>query len=492
MANKDFMLSPTLPNWEAIYKELNTNGMENLQDLPSNVLQQIQDMQNARLGPIDGDSHLSRNWMENTTVEEVVQKAQQQGYYQDTYFPTDAERKLNSTSPIDIPIDGDNLSRYENLTIENMLNHSVEKGIIDPSEVAPDNVRKSVDELIPKVKSVPDDMAVSIKGPAINKGNFPAARPISGDSPVDMEWLANVTVGDMLKVSENMGIDVQPWTDTERKIGRKLPDGEMPLDAETINSQLKGLTIEDMINYSKDQGIDIQEIIPDSQRIGVEYASKDRSIIKDHNALNREKKHLEHINNLKKTPVNTAVEKPMLPIVDASKNVTINDSTVNLRLDTAKKAAINEASEKAVKEAVEEAAEKNLKKSALRNLGHVANGVFAIMDYKDAREAGHSVGRSIVKAGAEFAKGEILGGWYMASMLAKSVPTMAISTVEGINTMSRSMNSMQRRQVFGDVSFQDTQQLATMRQSGMELAKMSQYNLQQAMMGNEAEYMHRL
>lgn len=184
----------------------------------------------------------------------------------------------------------------------------------------------------------------------------------------------------------------------------------MPLDAETINSQLKGLTIEDMINYSKDQGIDIQEIIPDSQRIGMEYASKDRSIIKDHNALDREKKHLEHINNLKKTPVNTAVEKPMLPIVDASKNVTINDSTVNLRLDTAKKAAVNEASEKAVKEAVEEAAEKNLKKSALRNLGHVANGVFAIMDYKDAREAGHSVGRSIVKAGAEFAKGEILGG----------------------------------------------------------------------------------
>lgn len=80
----------------------------------------------------------------------------------------------------------------------------------------------------------------------------------------------------------------------------------------------------------------------------------------------------------------------------------------------------------------------------------------------------------------------------MAAMLAKSVPTMAVSAVEGINTMSRSMNSMQRRQVFGDVEFMDTQQLATMRQSGMELAKMSQYNLQQTLMGNEAEHLHRL
>lgn len=153
-----------------------------------------------------------------------------------------------------------------------------------------------------------------------------------------------------------------------------------------------------------------------------------------------------------------------------------------------KRKAVNEASEKAA----EQAAKKNLKKSAMRNLGHVTNGVFAVMDYKDAREAGNGVVKSVAKAGVEFAKGELLGGWYMAAMAAKAVPTLAINTIEGVNTMSRSMNSMQRRQVFGDAQFMDTQQLATMRQSGMELAKMSQYNLQQAMMGNEAEYMHRL
>lgn len=144
-----------------------------------------------------------------------------------------------------------------------------------------------------------------------------------------------------------------------------------------------------------------------------------------------------------------------------------------------------------VKESAEDAA-KNLKKSAFKNLGHVMNLGFAVSDFKDAREAGKSTGASLVHAGAEFAKGELLGGWYMAAMLAKSAPTMAVSTIEGLNTMSRSMNSTQRRQLFGDAQFMDTQQLATMRQSGMELAKMSQYNLQQTLMGSEAEYLHRL
>ena len=185
--NKDFMLSPMLPNWEAIYKELNTNGMENLQGLPMSVFQQMNDMKNANLGPIDGDSEISKYWMENTTVGEVVDKAKKHSYYQDNYFPTDAERKLNSTSSIDIPIDGDNLSQYKHLTVEDMLNHSVEKGILDAKDIAPDNVRKTVDELTPKIKTVPDDMAVSIKGPAIKKGNFARAQVINGDSVADME-----------------------------------------------------------------------------------------------------------------------------------------------------------------------------------------------------------------------------------------------------------------------------------------------------------------
>jgi hypothetical protein len=53
------------------------------------------------------------------------------------------------------------------------------------------------------------------------------------------------------------------------------------------------------------------------------------------------------------------------------------------------------------------------------------------------------------------------------------------------------MNSAANFQVFGGAEFHDTQQLATMRQSGMEMAKMAQYNLQQTLMGQEASYLHR-
>lgn len=379
--NKWYLNSPNQPNWEAIYKKINENGIDSVSDLPSWITQQINDFPNANLGPISGDSQLSKHWMENTTVDEVVERAKKQGYYQDTYFPTD----------------------------------------------------------------------------------------------------------------------------TERKMGRSFPNGEMPLNAENINSQLKNLTVEDMINYSKDNGIDIPDIIPDNERIGLDYAQKNRSIIKDHDALNRERKHLEHIDNLKNKQIpkstpgplkpNTNVTNPKIPRTyeDALSMKGFNTEgrltrMVENEASNASKKVVNEQMQKEIAEDVS----KNLKKSTMKNLGHVMNAGFAIMDYKDSREAGHSVGKSVVKAGAEFAKGELLGGWYMATMLAKSVPTIAVSAIEGLNTMSRTMNSMQRRQLFGEAQFMDTQQLATMRQSGMELAKMSQYNLQQSLMGNEAEHLHRL
>ena len=124
-------------------------------------------------------------------------------------------------------------------------------------------------------------------------------------------------------------------------------------------------------------------------------------------------------------------------------------------------------------------------------MGVVFSGAFAISDYKTAREEGNGVARSVLKAGVQFAEGEILGMAMIPIGLAKAAPMMAIKGVETAQTMTRQMNSVQRLQTFGNTTFQDTQQLATMRQSGMELAKMSQYNLQQSIMGNEAQYMHR-
>lgn len=159
--------------------------------------------------------------------------------------------------------------------------------------------------------------------------------------------------------------------------------------------------------------------------------------------------------------------------------------------------ATEEAAEKATKEAVKEGIDElgpsNLKKIFNKRVFDIGlNAAFAISDYKDARDSGKGVVGSAVKAGALFAAGEILQGAMFPVMLASSIPKMAVGAIETTQKMTRQMNNMQRIQTFGESYFQDTQQLATMRQAGMELAKMSQYNLQQSIMGNEAQYMHKL
>jgi hypothetical protein len=115
----------------------------------------------------------------------------------------------------------------------------------------------------------------------------------------------------------------------------------------------------------------------------------------------------------------------------------------------------------------------------------------AVGDYKSARREGRGVVSSAVRAGAKFAIDEALGWWAFPVALVKTVPGLAIKGADTLYKENRRMNSAANFQLFGDAQFMDTQQLATMRQSGMEMAKMSQYNLQQTLMGNEATYLHR-
>lgn len=147
----------------------------------------------------------------------------------------------------------------------------------------------------------------------------------------------------------------------------------------------------------------------------------------------------------------------------------------------------------AVDEGTENLAKSHLKKALSgRNLNALLNVGLSINDYNEAINAGDGVVKSVAKAGVQFVAGEALGAWMLPVALAKAAPSIIVSGVEAAQTTTRKMNSVSRTQVFGESYFQDTQQLATMRQAGMEMAKMSQYNLQQAIMGNEAQYMHRL
>ena len=126
----------------------------------------------------------------------------------------------------------------------------------------------------------------------------------------------------------------------------------------------------------------------------------------------------------------------------------------------------------------------------------IANGAFAgimgIADYKESRKEGKTVLESAGSAVFEFAKGEVLGFWGSVGLdIVKGVPKMAVGAYNEVQSVNRSMNNLQRFTPFADSQFADTQQLATMRQSGMEMAKMANYNLQQTLMGTEAKYLHR-
>ena len=129
--------------------------------------------------------------------------------------------------------------------------------------------------------------------------------------------------------------------------------------------------------------------------------------------------------------------------------------------------------------------------SLLDKIGTVTNIGFAVSDYKDARRQGHGVVSSVARAGTQFVMGELLGIYYPLILGAKALPGAIVKGSELLYKENRKMNSMANQQVFGGAQFQDTQQLATMRQSGMEMAKMSQYNLQQTLMGQEATHLHR-
>ena len=127
----------------------------------------------------------------------------------------------------------------------------------------------------------------------------------------------------------------------------------------------------------------------------------------------------------------------------------------------------------------------------------IANAVFqhgmagygAYGDYKDARERGRGKLTSLATAGTEFALGELMGAWYLPYQLAKSAPSMVVGGLEGMAKMQRSMNKTSRQVPFQNATFKDYSQAMTMRQAGMQMAQASRYNLQQTLMGNEAQYL---
>lgn len=130
------------------------------------------------------------------------------------------------------------------------------------------------------------------------------------------------------------------------------------------------------------------------------------------------------------------------------------------------------------------------------SFGKVLNTGFSIKmgvdKYKEERAEGKSVISSAAQGLGSVAVAEMLGPvGQIAYEVAKAAPAAIMTGADALYKEHRRMNSASNFRPLGGVNYQDTQELATMRQSGMELAKMSQYNLEQTLMGAEAKHLHR-
>ena len=133
------------------------------------------------------------------------------------------------------------------------------------------------------------------------------------------------------------------------------------------------------------------------------------------------------------------------------------------------------------------------KKLTVKNAITVGFSAKAAVDkYKESRAEGKSAGSAAIRAGASAVAAEVLGPLGSTALMAAQVaPKIAAEGANALYTEYRRMNSASNFVPLGGVNFQDSQELATMRQSGMELAKMAQYNLEQSLMGAEAKHLHR-
>lgn len=146
-----------------------------------------------------------------------------------------------------------------------------------------------------------------------------------------------------------------------------------------------------------------------------------------------------------------------------------------------------------------------IKNSGL-NAGDVMNGVFAVSEYKNAREEGDSVVKSVAKAGIDFAWGEFfyggvnsaveagLGAFGIKSAFATTAIGLGLSLAPAIgqiagvsmeqNTKVKA-NAMKQRGKLGSGYFDMSDSGYTMRQRSLNAIRQNGLNTQ-SVLGNEA------
>lgn len=136
-----------------------------------------------------------------------------------------------------------------------------------------------------------------------------------------------------------------------------------------------------------------------------------------------------------------------------------------------------------------------LKTKKLGKLGMVntvLTGGIGVQSYMSNRNEGDSVVGAAAKATAETAIASIVGpGMYLAGAAVMHLPGMAVNAYESLSQQARQLEMSGKAVPFQGNTFVDSKQIFTMRQAAVATMMQSKYNLEHAMQGNEASFLHR-
>ena len=115
----------------------------------------------------------------------------------------------------------------------------------------------------------------------------------------------------------------------------------------------------------------------------------------------------------------------------------------------------------------------------------------SIDEYEQKRADGHG---ALTSGAAVTFDNALMMALNMKGALGYGLLASAGDIYEGVyqaNNYGRQLNASKYAHAFDSAQFNDTEQVHTMREAGMNMLQRSKYNTQMALMGNEAKYMYK-
>ena len=123
-------------------------------------------------------------------------------------------------------------------------------------------------------------------------------------------------------------------------------------------------------------------------------------------------------------------------------------------------------------------------------LNTVVGGAFALGTYDEARESGDGIFSSGLQAVGDFAGTMLMGGGLYLGL--QAVAGGGQAAIQGYNALDQKRHQVgrdMRQTAFADAHFDDNEQVYTMRQAGLAIARRARGNADLVRLGNEARFM---